>query len=198
MVDVYKALGHPVRLRILAMLASGELCACQITAVLKLAASTVSAHLGELRRAGVLVERKEGRWVIFRHSDDEARALIATALASLGGDTRIEADARIVRHLRRVSVEKLCRAELDLARVGNQPSRRRRRARACASRRDDNDERAARLNVFERYLSLWVAACMVAGRRDRQARPGLVGRVRGHGVRRPGATSTSRSPSSSG
>jgi DNA-binding transcriptional ArsR family regulator len=119
MVDVYKALGHPVRLRILAMLSTGELCACQITAVLKLASSTISAHLSELRRAGVLVERKHGRWVIFRHADDEhARPLISTALASLSGDARIEADARIVKHLRRVSVEKLCRAELDLTRLG--------------------------------------------------------------------------------
>jgi ArsR family transcriptional regulator len=119
LVDVYKALGHPVRLRILAMLRAGELCACQITAVLKLAPSTVSAHLGELRRAGVVVERKEGRWVIFRHADDaQARTLIAGVLASLTGDARIEADARIVKHLRRVPLEKLCRADLDLGRVG--------------------------------------------------------------------------------
>ena len=119
LVDVYKALGHPVRLRTLAMLRTGELCACQITAVLKLAPSTVSAHLGELRRAGVVLERKEGRWVIFRHAEDEhAQVLIATALSGLEGDARIEADARIVKRLRRVSVEKLCRAELDLARVG--------------------------------------------------------------------------------
>jgi DNA-binding transcriptional ArsR family regulator len=119
LVDVYKALGHPVRLRILAMLRTGELCACQITAVLKLASSTVSAHLSELRRAGVIVERKDGRWVIFRHAEDEhAQALISTALASLGRDARIEADARIVKHLRRVPVEKLCQAELDLGRVG--------------------------------------------------------------------------------
>jgi DNA-binding transcriptional ArsR family regulator len=117
LVDVYKALGHPVRLRILAMLRTGELCACQITAVLKLAPSTVSAHLAELRRAGVVVERKESRWVIFRHAQG-AQALIAQALASLAGDARIEADARIVRHLRRVPLEKLCRADLDLARVG--------------------------------------------------------------------------------
>jgi DNA-binding transcriptional ArsR family regulator len=118
-VAVYKALGHPVRLRILAMLASGELCACQITAVLKLAPSTVSAHLTELRRAGVVVERKESRWVIFRHAEDaQAHALIANALPSLAGDARIEADARIVRHLRRVPLEKLCRADLDLGRVG--------------------------------------------------------------------------------
>jgi DNA-binding transcriptional ArsR family regulator len=119
MVEVYKALGHPVRLRIVAMLRTGELCACQITAVLKLASSTVSAHMSELRRAGVVVERKEGRWVIFRHAEDEpTQALISAALANLAGDARIEADARIVKHLRRVSVEKLCRAELDLARVG--------------------------------------------------------------------------------
>ncbi len=50
-VDRYKALGHPVRLRILAMLRDGGLCVCQITAVLGLASSTVSAHLAELRRA---------------------------------------------------------------------------------------------------------------------------------------------------
>ena len=118
-VDVYKALGHPVRLRILGMLRSGELCACQITAVLKLAASTVSAHLTELRRAGVVVERKEGRWVIFRHAEDEqAQALIASALASLAGDARIEADARIVKRLRHVPLQELCRVDLDLARVG--------------------------------------------------------------------------------
>jgi ArsR family transcriptional regulator len=119
LVDVYKALGHPVRLRILAMLRGGELCACQITAVLKLAASTVSAHLAELRRAGVIVERKEGRWVIFRHAADaQAQAVIAAALASLGEDARIEVDARIVKHLRRVPVEKLCQVDLDLGRVG--------------------------------------------------------------------------------
>jgi len=119
LVNVYKALGHPVRLRVLAMLRTGELCACQITAVLKLAPSTVSAHLAELRRAGVVVERKEGRWVIFRHAADaQAQALIAGALASLTGDARIEADARIVKHLRRVPVEKLCQAELSLSRVG--------------------------------------------------------------------------------
>jgi len=119
LVDVYKALGHPVRLRILAMLRTGELCACQITAVLKLAPSTISAHLGELRRAGVVVERKEGRWVIFRHADGaQARALIAVALVGLAGDGRIEADARIVKHLRRVPVAELCQAELSLRRVG--------------------------------------------------------------------------------
>jgi DNA-binding transcriptional ArsR family regulator len=118
-VDVFKALGHPVRLRIVAMLRTGELCVCQITAVLELAASTVSAHLSELRRAGVLIERKDGRWVIFSHAEDaQVRNLIDSALAGLASDPRTEADTRIVRQLRRIPLEKLCRADLDLSRVG--------------------------------------------------------------------------------
>jgi DNA-binding transcriptional ArsR family regulator len=108
-----------MRLRIVAMLRDGELCACQITAVLKLAASTVSAHLAELRRAGIIVERKEGRWVIFRHTEDQhIRALITNALSALAGDERVAADSRIVKRLRRIPVERLCRVDLDLARIG--------------------------------------------------------------------------------
>ncbi len=115
----HKALGHAVRLRIMAMLGTGDLCVCQMTAVLKLAVSTVSAHLGELKRAGLLTERKQGRWVIYRHSEDaRARRLIATTLEGLTADPRIVADSRILKRLRRVPLDRLCRAGLDLARVG--------------------------------------------------------------------------------
>src|SRR4030042_1452469 len=53
-VDVLKALAHPVRLRILAMLRGGELCLCQMRAVLDLAASPLSPHLADLTRAGLV------------------------------------------------------------------------------------------------------------------------------------------------
>jgi len=76
-VHVHKALGHPARLRIVAMLRSGELCACQITAVLQLAPSTVSSHLAELRRAGLLTERKDGRWIHYRLAQSEDAVEIA-------------------------------------------------------------------------------------------------------------------------
>jgi DNA-binding transcriptional ArsR family regulator len=115
----HKALGHPVRLRVVAMLASGELCVCQITAVLKLAVSTVSAHLAELKRAGLVAEQKQGRWVIYRQSESEsARLLITTSLRGLDRDPRIAADTRIIKRLRRVPLEELCRVDLDLSRVG--------------------------------------------------------------------------------
>jgi len=116
-VQVHKALAHPARLRILAMLRSGELCVCQITAVLGLAPSTVSAHLKELRNAGLTDERKEGKWVnIGLAGDDETGDLMERVLAQLGGDPQLIADARLVAELRTIPVETLCRIGLEPAR----------------------------------------------------------------------------------
>jgi DNA-binding transcriptional ArsR family regulator len=118
-VDVLKALGHPVRLRILAMLRGGELCLCQMTAVLDLAASTVSAHLGDLKRAGLVGERKDGRWVFHSLAEGEgASAHLAAVWSAIARDPQVESDARLLRELRRVPVEDLCRVELDLKRLG--------------------------------------------------------------------------------
>jgi len=105
-----RALGHPARLRTVAMLRSGELCVCQITEVLKLAPSTVSAHLKELKQAGLVSERKDGRWVYFDLIDDEGtRSWIEVALSGLVHDPQIEADDLLVDELRRLPVEDLCR-----------------------------------------------------------------------------------------
>ena len=118
-VDVLKALAHPVRLRILAMLRGGELCLCQMTAVLELAASTVSAHLADLKRAGLVGERKEGRWVFHRLVEgDAAAAHLEPVWRAIARDPQVEADARLLRELRRVDVEELCRVDLDLKRLG--------------------------------------------------------------------------------
>lgn len=118
-VQTHKALAHPVRLRMLAMLGTGELCVCQLTAVLELAASTVSAHLSELRRAGLVSERKDGRWVSYRRAETAAaERVVHEAMAALGADPQAKADARLLRELRRVPLETLCRADLDLSRLG--------------------------------------------------------------------------------
>jgi DNA-binding transcriptional ArsR family regulator len=118
-VDTHKALAHPVRQRLVAMLREGELCVCQMTAVLELAASTVSAHLADLKRAGLFVENKSGRFVSYRWSGETAAAAQLAGVATrIARDPQVVADAKLVRSLRRVDVEELCRVELDLARVG--------------------------------------------------------------------------------
>jgi len=117
--EIFKALGHPTRLRIVSMLRTGSLCVCQMTAVLELAVSTVSAHLSELKHAGLVIESKDGRFVSYRLAlDDRTRTLARHVFDVLEADPWAEADARLVRRLRRVPVEELCRADLDLRRLG--------------------------------------------------------------------------------
>jgi DNA-binding transcriptional ArsR family regulator len=130
LVDTYKALAHPARLRILAMLRGGELCVCQVTAVLGLAASTVSAHLAELRRAGLVEEQKEGRWVRYRLG--ESGSDLVSLWPKLDADPQARADAALLARLRRVPLETLCRADLDLSRLGIRPPRRTRNEREGA------------------------------------------------------------------
>jgi DNA-binding transcriptional ArsR family regulator len=129
-VAVARALGHPGRLRMLAMLQSGELCVCQLTEVLRLAPSTVSLHLKELKRAGLVTERRDGRWVYLALSEDpEARPWIETALAALAGDPQLEADDEMVEELRRLPVEDLCRLGYEEARARQAAASARRRHR---------------------------------------------------------------------
>jgi DNA-binding transcriptional ArsR family regulator len=63
LVERMKAVSHPLRMRVLGLLGQGELCVCQVAEVLAVPASSVSEALRELRRAGFVTERKEGRWV---------------------------------------------------------------------------------------------------------------------------------------
>ena len=118
LVETHKALAHPVRLRLLAMLRGGPLCVCQMTVVVKLAASTVSEHLSDLRHAGLIVERKEGRWVEYRlAASSGARATLDPLWSILDGDADARADAVLVKELRRVSLDELCGVNLDLSRL---------------------------------------------------------------------------------
>ncbi len=117
-VAVARALGHPARLRTVAMLRSGELCPCQITEVLGLASSTVSAHLKELKQAGLIVERKDGRWVYIALAENAVtRSWIETSLAPLTDDLQLADDDRKIEELRGLPLEDLCRLGYEKAKA---------------------------------------------------------------------------------
>lgn len=63
---VLKALADQTRLRILGLLAAGEVCVCHIHESLRLPQPTVSRHLAYLRRAGLVHSRKDGLWVHYQ------------------------------------------------------------------------------------------------------------------------------------
>jgi ArsR family transcriptional regulator, arsenate/arsenite/antimonite-responsive transcriptional repressor len=79
---LYKALGDPTRLRIVALLVNGELCVCHLQHVLGLPQAHVSRHLAVLRAAGVVEARREGSWIHYRlrEQDDRDRARQLRAL----------------------------------------------------------------------------------------------------------------------
>jgi ArsR family transcriptional regulator len=77
-----KALSDPIRLRIILLLQSeGELCVCDIMAVLKLPQSTVSRHLAYLKRSCWVDSRRQGLWMYYtlsRESCDLCKDLLLT------------------------------------------------------------------------------------------------------------------------
>lgn len=64
---VFKALGDPVRLRLMSMIASrgrgGEVCVCELTPAFDLSQPTISHHLKLLRQAGLIDCERRGTWV---------------------------------------------------------------------------------------------------------------------------------------
>ena len=64
--DAFKAFADPTRLRILGLLAAGEICVCNIHECLGISQPTASRHLAYLRRKNLVETRKEGLWVHYK------------------------------------------------------------------------------------------------------------------------------------
>ena len=64
-VDFYKALSDETRIKIIQMLIGRELCACEIIEQLDLAQPTIAHHLKILKYAGLISDKKEGKWVFY-------------------------------------------------------------------------------------------------------------------------------------
>lgn len=62
---VFHALSDPTRLQIISRLAGGERCVCELTDALDAAQSRLSFHLRTLREAGLVSDRREGRWAFY-------------------------------------------------------------------------------------------------------------------------------------
>lgn len=110
--SVSRSIADSTRVRILKMLESGELCVCQITAILGLAPATVSKHLSLLKMAGLLSQRKEGRWVYYRLSSHDnnpyAPPVLELMQKILDDDDVIATDKARLKKINAVPLEQLC------------------------------------------------------------------------------------------
>ena len=79
---MFKALGEPVRLRLMSMIAShsgGEACVCDLTDTFDLSQPTISHHLKVLKDAGLVTSQRRGTWVYYR-ANPEGFAMMSDLL----------------------------------------------------------------------------------------------------------------------
>ena len=83
--SVLKAAADPTRVRILKILEGGEMCVCQVIAILSLGQSTVSKHLFLLRAAGLIKDRRDRKWVHYALDRGSDSPYAARMLRNLRG-----------------------------------------------------------------------------------------------------------------
>jgi ArsR family transcriptional regulator len=115
--NVLQAAGEPTRLRLLNLLRQGDICVCDLQAVLGLPQHAVSRHLAALRHAGLVADRRSGQRVVYALAAPASpplkalRRLLEDCAAS---DEILEADGRRLREAVRRG-----KCELERARKGD-------------------------------------------------------------------------------
>jgi ArsR family transcriptional regulator, arsenate/arsenite/antimonite-responsive transcriptional repressor len=87
--NIFKALSEETRLRVLKLLDHGELCVCDIVAALDMIQPKVSFHLAVLKEAGLIKDRKQGKWVHYKIDDSDIfkRFLLLSTLERISAET---------------------------------------------------------------------------------------------------------------
>lgn len=79
-IELFHALSDETRLEIIELLRRGERCVCELTETLEAAQSRLSFHLRVLKEAGLVRDRKDGRWVYYEldpEAFEETEALVS-------------------------------------------------------------------------------------------------------------------------
>ena len=106
--QLFGALEDETRLRILAVLAHGELCVCHLQELLSLSQPNASRHLRVLRLAGLVSDRRSGRWVHYRLTKQVDPACARVLRPLIRGFAADAALRRRIRSLAAKSGSKAC------------------------------------------------------------------------------------------
>ena len=96
---LFRAFSDPTRLRILHLLSKGELCVCDIMAVIRAPQPKVSRHLAYLKRVGLVRDRKRGPWRHYSLAETESRLQLRLLKCVSEGADEIAALKRDARKL---------------------------------------------------------------------------------------------------
>jgi len=107
--NIFKALSDENRLRVLMMLRQRPLCVCEMHEVLDIALSTLSAHLRLMKNTGLIVDEKDGRWVIYRLSEN---SYLRELLTNLENELQLDPTIRNDRHVVSRITREICATKL--------------------------------------------------------------------------------------
>jgi ArsR family transcriptional regulator, arsenate/arsenite/antimonite-responsive transcriptional repressor len=100
-IEKFKAMGDENRFRILMMLLIRPLCVCELLEVLDIKGGTLSAHLKLLKNAGIISQKKEGRWIIYSISSPETKRFLDKTKKDIYDGSIIEKDSELIRKISR-------------------------------------------------------------------------------------------------
>jgi ArsR family transcriptional regulator len=107
LLNIFKALSDETRIRILKLLEEGELCVCDIVAALDMIQPKVSFHLCVLKEAGLLKDRKQGKWIHYCIDDTDIyrRFLVLSVLERISESLVQEDNKRLKEFLKAKKVK---------------------------------------------------------------------------------------------
>lgn len=120
--SIIKSISDKNRLRIFsALLVHHELCACQITEFLNVAGATASRHLSLMVNAGVLKNRKQGRWVYFRLNKENQVLipLFGWVNEAVKESKQVEQDLQALKGILCIPCEELSQKQRESGRCSN-------------------------------------------------------------------------------
>lgn len=120
--SVVKSISDKNRLRIFSALqAHNELCACQITEFLEVSGATVSRHLALMVNAGVLKNRKQGRWIYFRLNRENSTLtpLFGWIKKTVKGSKQVEQDMKTLKEILLIPCEDLSQKQRESGHCSN-------------------------------------------------------------------------------
>jgi ArsR family transcriptional regulator len=109
---IFKALSDDTRLRVIKLLQERELCVCELMQVLDMSQPRISRHMSVLKNAGLVEDRREGKWVHYflcNGTDNEDIKRILQSFSQMANDNQlVQEDKKKLKKALRLSEKKIC------------------------------------------------------------------------------------------
>jgi ArsR family transcriptional regulator len=105
--NIFKALSDDTRLRVIKLLQERELCVCELMQVLEMSQPRISRHLSVLKNAGLVNDRREGKWIHYSLRQEtqgkEIKILLDSMVVMANDDAVVKGDKKNLKKAIRLS-----------------------------------------------------------------------------------------------